>query len=91
MQKEVQGRELPVNQGEEGSHVRTVSLRGSFVEEVVPHYGGGVIENLGELVFIGDAVDDFLEEVCVVAAARFDQEFFGGSTLLVGREGTVNG
>lgn len=50
--------------------------------EVVPHDGRGLIEQARDLG-IGLAGEDFGQEVCVVGAAGFDEEFLDGSALAV--------
>lgn len=51
-----------------------------LVVEVVAHYGGGVVEEGGDFG-VGLVVEDFFEEVGVVAAAGLDEEFFDRGAL----------
>lgn len=65
-------------EGAEGR--RTVAVGCGLVVEVVAHYGGGVVEEGGDFG-VGLVVEDFEEEVGVVAAAGLDEEFFDRGAL----------
>lgn len=57
-----------------------MSLRRSFVVQVIPHDGGRVVEQPGDFV-IGLSLEDLGEQIRVVAAAGFDEEFLGRGAL----------
>lgn len=65
---------------DDGEKERTVAAGCGLVVEVVPHDGGGLVEELCDLG-VGLVLEAFGEEVGVVAAACLDQDFLDGGAL----------
>jgi hypothetical protein len=53
---------------------------------MVPHDGSGLVQELGDLV-VGFALEDFFEEIGVVAATGGDELLLDGGALEEGRGG----
>ena len=53
----------------------TVPARGSFMVDVVAQHSLGFIQQSGYFLWVADVCDHFLQEVCVVSASRFNEEF----------------
>ena len=61
--------------------IRTISSQSCLMIDIVSQYRLGLVEKHSRLFRASTSINDLFQQVGIVAARGFDEEFFGGGTL----------